>query len=202
MVKRIDDADQMDLFASASMYLSQTEVAELLKLPVRVIQHWESLGLVHREVSGKGRRGKYTKQDLIELNFIRSLVYEHGYVLGTLKEKLDKLEAPYCYDPDDTIWDNADKIWKSKSEIACSELNRIKYEFVPYMRQVLDKLPDSDDTELALNIIGMLRALVRGQRPRLLRRSGSASAKARPRRRSGKAKTVGKGGNIDLIDFG
>ncbi|MBQ7502197.1 MerR family transcriptional regulator [bacterium] len=202
MVKRIEDADQMDLFASASMYLSQAEVAEFLKLPVRVIQHWESLGLVHRELSGKGRRSKYTKQDLIELNFVKSLVYEHGYVLGTLKEKLAKLEAPYCYDPDDTIWDNAEKIWKSKSEIACSELNRIKYEFVPYMRQVLDKLPDSDDTELALNIIGMLRALVRGQRPRLVRRSAGAAGKARPRKRTGKTKKVRDSKNMDLIDFG
>ncbi|MGM9992320.1 MAG: MerR family transcriptional regulator [Candidatus Bruticola sp.] len=163
MINRISDRKKMELFATAPMYLSQGEAADFMHISVRNLQYWESLGLLHREISHNGRSCRYTRLDLIEINFIRSLIYEHGFTASSLKTKLARLKSPYYYDPDEIFWDNKNQCWCSRSDIACQELNKSKRDFISYVRQIIDNKSDSSDQEIAFEIIGILRSLIRGK---------------------------------------
>ncbi|HBM97358.1 TPA: hypothetical protein DD394_07730 [bacterium UBP9_UBA11836] len=169
MIKKISDVRQMEFLAKAPIYLSQGEAAEFMQVSVRNLQYWESVGLLHREGRHNGRGARYTRWDLIEINFIRSLICECGFTVNSLKAKLALLESPYYYDPDDIIWDNYARCWCSRSDIACQELNRIKHVFVSYVRQVFESIAKEDEREATQEIISILRSLVRGHCPKKLR---------------------------------
>lgn len=169
MTKRISDVKQMEFLLKAPIYLSQGEAAEFMQVSVRNLQYWESAGLLHRESRQSGRGARYTRWDLIEINFIRSLICECGFTVNSLKAKLALLESPYYYDPDDTIWDNYTHCWCSRSDIACQELHRVKHAFVPYVRRIFASMTEKGESETARETINILRSLVRGHRPKKLR---------------------------------
>ena len=158
---------QMEFLSRAPIYLSQGEAADFMQVSVRNLQYWESSGLLHREGRQNGRTSRYTRWDLVEINFIRCLICEHGFTVNSLKDKLTLLESPYYYDPDDIFWDNSERCWCCRSDIACRELNRVKCSFVSHVRQVFE---DSDQ-HIALETVNILRSLIRGQRPRKQRNS-------------------------------
>ncbi|MGM9998185.1 MAG: MerR family transcriptional regulator [Candidatus Bruticola sp.] len=164
MVNRISDGKQIKLLSAAPMYLSQGEAAAFMRVSVRNLQYWESLGLLHREIKQNKRSCRYTRLDLVEINFIRSLIYEHGFAASSLKEKLVQLKSPYYYDPDEIFWDNKNRCWCSRSDIACQELNKSKRIFASYVRQIVENKSDSSDFEIAFETISILRAIIRGQR--------------------------------------
>ena len=155
----------MEFLSKAPIYLSQGEAAEFMHVSVRNLQYWESVGLLHREGRNNGRGARYTRWDLIEINFIRSLICECGFTVNSLKDKLALLESPYYYDPDDIIWDNCAHCWCSHSDIACQELSRVKHAFMPYVCQIFESIAQKDEREVTREIINILRSLVRGHRP-------------------------------------
>lgn len=167
MIKRISDVKQMEFLTKAPIYLNQGEAADFMQVSVRNLQYWESSGLLHREGRQAGRTCRYTRWDLVEINFIRSLICEHGFTVNSLKEKLVLLESPYYYDPDDIFWNNVERCWCSRSDIACGELNRIKCVFIPYVRRVFE----SSEQNIALETVNILRSLIKGRRPKKQRRS-------------------------------
>lgn len=159
---------QMEFLHKTPIYLSQGEAAEFMQVSVRNLQYWESSGLLHRERRQNGHGTRYTRWDLIEINFIRSLIYEWGFTVNSLKAKLALLESPYYYDPNDIIWDNCTGCWCSRSDIACRELNRVKHDFVPYVRQIFENTAEEGEKSTAWGVISILRSLIKGQRPKKL----------------------------------
>ena len=96
MIKRVLPERQIDLFESPVLYISQGEAANYLGVTVRMIQYWEVQGLLHPECPQSGRQRRYTKNDLVELTFIKSMLVDHGYSVPSLKEKLQQLQALIC----------------------------------------------------------------------------------------------------------
>lgn len=163
VIKRISDIKQMEFLAKAPIYLNQGETAKFMQVSVRKLQYWESCGLLHREGVCQGGGRRYTRWDLVEINFIRALICECGFTINSLKAKLTLLESPYYYDPDKVIWDNCSHCWRSRSDIACQELKQIRCAFLPYVSQVLENMAPGGEREAAREIVDILRSLFRRQ---------------------------------------
>lgn len=126
MIRRIPQDHQLEFFQGTPLYLSQSDAARALGVTVRMIQYWESQGLVHPELPAEGRNRRYTPRDLVELRFIRSLVVDQGYQVPALAEKLRQLEAPYDYDPGEVFWDPREQAWKSRQQLAGEHLQKLR----------------------------------------------------------------------------
>lgn len=126
VLRRIPQDTQLEFFQKTLLYLSQNDAARALGVSVRVIQYWESQGLIHPELPAEGRNRRYTPRDLVELRFIHSLVVEQGFQVPALAAKLRHLEAPYDYDPLEVFWDPRDLCWKSRGQLAGEQLQRLR----------------------------------------------------------------------------
>ncbi|MHC9540727.1 MAG: MerR family transcriptional regulator [Vulcanimicrobiota bacterium] len=120
MSRKVITGSQLPLFPDDIFYVSQRDAAIHLNINTRIINYWETQELLHPELArpkgGKGR--KYTPNDMVELRFIKGMVIDQGYAIPSLKEKLEKLESPYYYNPEDLFWDLRDKQWKTREGIA------------------------------------------------------------------------------------
>jgi len=120
MPRKIISGSQLPLFPEDLFYVSQKDAAAHLDVSTRTISYWESMELLHPELmKSKGNKGRtYTPNDMIELRFIKGMVVDQGYAIPSLKEKLEKLESPYYYDPRDLFWDTRDGQWKTRDAMA------------------------------------------------------------------------------------
>ncbi len=120
MPRKVLTGSQLTLFPDDIFYVSQRDAAIHLNINTRIINYWETQELLHPELArpkgGKGR--KYTPNDMVELRFIKGMIVDQGYTIPSLKEKLEKLESPYYYNPEDMFWDLHDKQWKTREGIA------------------------------------------------------------------------------------
>ncbi len=113
------------------LYVSQADAAKLFGITTRMIQYWETQGLLNPELPIEGRSRKYTNFDLVEMRFIKTMVVDHGYTVPSLREKLSSLQAPYYYDPEDAFYDLRDNTWKSRSIFAAEKLALVRSELEP-----------------------------------------------------------------------
>jgi len=107
---------QLEFFPS--YYMSQQDAARSLSISVRLIQYWESQGLLHPELAQVGRNRRYSPRDVQELQFIKAHLVDFGYSLPVLKTMLAQLEPPYAYDPARLYWHPGRGCWTSDSQTA------------------------------------------------------------------------------------
>ncbi len=165
VVRRIPQDTQLDFFQKTLLYLSQSDAARALGVTVRMIQYWESQGLIHPELPLEGRSRRYTPRDLVELRFIRSLVVDQGFQVPALAEKLKSLEAPYDYDPLEVFWDPRDLAWKSRAQLAGEHLQKLRPLLDERAGAALRKLHPLDPSESARFLLDYMRDLLL-ERPR------------------------------------
>lgn len=164
MIKRVLPESQTDLFDKPVLYLSQADVADFLGVTVRMIQYWEMQGLLHPEQPQNGRQRRYTKNDLVELSFIKSMLVEHGYTVPSLKEKLAFLQAPYYYNASEIYWDIAQKCWLSGADIACKELSEKKELLSSVLANTIaESVPDELVGKLALGLLRTVENCLKGK---------------------------------------
>ena len=182
MIKRVLPEQQIDLFQKPVLYLSQADVAEYLGVTVRMIQYWEANDLLHPERPQSGRQRRYTKNDLVEMLFIKAMIVDQGYTIPALKEKLTALQTPYYYDAAAMHWDITAKAWKSNVDLAVEEINNKKSLLIEVLANaVLDAGSEIDERKLAL---AMLRAVDSGLKGRICKAKRSSNLKSkRPRRK-------------------
>jgi len=172
MPKRIRQEQQLEFFSQFPLYLSQSDAAKALGVTVRVVQYWETQGLIHPELPLEGRTRRYTSRDLVELKFIKSLVVDQGYQVPSLVAKLAFLDAPYDYDPLDIFWDPRAQSWKSRSELAGEHLQNLRETLEGEAAAALRQLTPLKAEEAAPFLLDFLR-------DRLLGKGNSRSRKAR-----------------------
>lgn len=160
MLRRIPQDTQLEFFQKALLYLSQNDAAKALGVSVRVIQYWESQGLIHPELPAEGRNRRYTPRDLVELRFIHSLVVEQGYQVPALAQKLRHLEAPYDYDPLEVFWDPRDQRWKSRSQLAGEQLQRLRPQLDESAAAALRQLTSLEPKAAASALLDFVRDLL------------------------------------------
>lgn len=165
MLRRIPQDTQLEFFQKALLYLSQSDAAKALGVTVRMIQYWESQGLIHPELPLEGRSRRYTPRDLVELRFIRSLVVDQGFQVPALAEKLKSLEAPYDYDPLEVFWDPRDQQWKSRAQLAGEHLQNLRPQLDERAGAAIRKLHPLDPAEAARFFLDYMRDLLL-ERPR------------------------------------
>lgn len=156
------------------LYVSQADAAEALGLKVRQIQYWEAQGLLHPELPAEGRNRKYTRRDLVELRFIKTLVEDCGYSVPSLKEKLNLLQAPYDYDPLEIFWDQRDGRWKSRGMLAVELFNSLRVRLEPLAAEALERLLPGDLKRAITALLDLVREGLEGRletRPRRRRRA-------------------------------
>lgn len=163
MVRRIPQDTQLEFFHGTPLYLSQADTSVALGVSSRVIQYWESQGLIHPELPNQGRNRRYTPRDLVELRFIKSLVVDQGYQVPSLVEKLKLLEAPYDYDPYDVFWDPRDQCWKSRSQLAGEHLQQLRPELDARAARALERLDPLDPNTASKILLDFLRADLLGK---------------------------------------
>lgn len=173
--RRIPQVTQLDIFQRTALYLSQGDAARALGVTVRMIQYWETQGLIHPELPAEGRNRRYTPRDLVELNFIKSLVVDQGYSVPSLLQKLPLLEAPYDYDPLDVFWDPRERAWKSREEISGEHLQRLRPQLDEAAGDALAHLKSQEPGSTARFLLDFLRDfLLDRPRTRRRRRKGAA----------------------------
>ncbi len=170
MLRRIPQDRQLDLFPGAVLYLSQADAARALGITTRMIQYWDSQGLLNPELPLEGRSRRYTTYDLVELKFIKGMIVDQGFTVPALKEKLGQLQPPFYYDPEDAFWDIRDNRWKSRAELAVDRLNEVREEVAPIAAQALDRLLPGDTERAASSLLDLLREVFEGRVPKLKRR--------------------------------
>lgn len=180
MLKRLPQDRQLDLFDGAVLYLSQADAARALGITTRMIQYWESQGLLNPELPSEGRSRKYTTYDLVELRFVKGMVVDQGYSVPALKEKLEALQPPYYYDPQDAFWDLRDGRWKSRGELASERLGEVRQELLPLAVAALERLLPGELERAARSLLDLVRGGLEGRAPKV---SG------RKRRRGKRAET-------------
>ncbi|MDO5295971.1 MAG: MerR family transcriptional regulator [bacterium] len=184
MIKRALPEQQIDLFDKPVLYLSQADVAEYLGVTVRMIQYWESNDLLHPERPQVGRQRRYTKNDLVEMQFIKAMIVDQGYTIPALKDKLALLQPPYYYNAAEMHWDITEKTWKSNAELAIREISSKKKLLAEVLANAfLDAGTTIDEHKLALAV---LRAIDSGLKGRISKAKRSANT---PSRRSRRKKT-------------
>ena len=155
----------MEFFQKTLLYLSQSDAARALGVSVRMIQYWESQGLIHPELPLEGRSRRYTPRDLVELHFIRSLVVDQGFQVPALAKKLRGLEAPYDYDPLEVFWDPRDQHWKSRHQLAGEQLQQLRPQLDEMAGTALRKLHPLEPAEASRILLDFIRDLLL-ERPR------------------------------------
>ncbi len=170
VLKRITAERQFELFPGAMPYVSQADAARALgvdmkgkEITPRIIQYWESQGLLHPELPIEGRSRRYTQQDLVELNFIKVLVEDLGFTVPSLKAKLAKLEAPYYYDPHDCFWDLREETWKSRSGLAVERLGQVREQLENRTIQALERLLPGDLKRAVRAVLDLVRDALEGK---------------------------------------
>lgn len=163
MLRRIPQKRQLDLFEGAVLYVSQSDAARLFGITTRMIQYWENQGLLNPELPIEGRSRKYTNFDLVEMKFIKTLVVDQGYTVPSLKEKLEKLQAPYYYDPEDAFWDLRDQAWKSRSAFAAEQLAEVRKELEPMAARALESLLPGEPEDVVKSLFNMVREYLEGK---------------------------------------
>lgn len=163
MLRRIPQKKQLDLFEGAVLYVSQADAARVFGVTTRMIQYWEAQGLLNPELPAEGRSRRYTNFDLVELRFIKTLVVDQGYSVPALKEKLEKLQPPYYYDPEDAFWDLRDKSWKSRANFAVEQLAGVRQELEPAAGEALVQLLPGDPRVAARSLLDMVREFMEGK---------------------------------------
>lgn len=176
VIPRVRPDAQLELFDGMVLYLSQADAARALEVSTRVIQYWESQGLLHPEYPHEGRSRRYTRSDLVEMAFIKGMIEEQGFSVPSLREKLKGLPAPYYYDPSDLFWDLRSRSWKSRSMLAADQLSAVQLRLVPAMADYLDRMESSGADERALGLLGLIREGLSGRLP-------EAQRQGRPRKR-------------------
>lgn len=163
MLRRIPQKKQLDLFEGAVLYVSQADAARVFGVTTRMIQYWEAQGLLNPELPAEGRSRRYTNFDLVELRFIKTLVVDQGYSVPALKEKLERLQAPYYYDPEDAFWDLRDKRWKSRADFAMEQLAGVRSELEPAAGDALRQLLPADPHLAVRSLLDMVRDFMEGK---------------------------------------
>lgn len=128
-----------------------------------MIQYWETQGLLNPELPVEGRSRKYTNFDLVEMRFIKTLVVDQGYSVPSLKEKLETLQAPYYYDPEDAFWDLRDGAWKSRAAFAVEQFAEIREELEPTAAKALATLLPAEPDDVARNLLNLVREFLDGR---------------------------------------
>lgn len=160
----------MDLFDGAVLYLSQADAAKALGITTRMIQYWESQGLLNPELPAEGRSRKYTTYDLVELRFVKGMVVDQGYSVPALKEKLATLQAPYYYDPQEAFWDLRDGRWKARGELAAERLGEVRQELLPVAVEALERLLPGELERAARSLLDLVRGALEGRTTKTTRR--------------------------------
>ncbi len=163
MIRRIPQKRQLDLFEGAVLYVSQSDAARLFGITTRMIQYWETQGLLNPELPIEGRSRKYTNFDLVELRFIKTLVVDQGYTVPSLKEKLKSLQAPYYYNPEDAFWDLQDQTWKSRANFAVEQLAEIRSDLESNAAKALASLLPGEPEEVARSLLNLVREYLEGR---------------------------------------
>lgn len=163
MLRRIPQDIQLEFFQNTPLYLSQSDAAALLGVTKRMVQYWESQGLIHPELPLEGRSRRYTPRDLVELRFIKSLVVDQGFQVPQLQEKLKSLDAPYDYDPNEVFWDPRDRQWKSRSQLAGEQLQHLRPLLDERAAQALEKLDPLEAVTASRFLLDFLRDLLLGR---------------------------------------
>ena len=174
-IRRVSQETQLNLFEKAVLYVSQADAAQALGLKVRQIQYWEAQGLLHPELPAEGRNRKYTKRDLVELRFIKTLVEDCGYSVPSLRAKLNLLQAPYDYDPTEIFWDQRDGRWKSRSMLAVEVFNALREGLESAAAEALERLLPGDSRQAAAALLDLVREAMEGR----LKRSHRGRRRAR-----------------------
>lgn len=170
MLRRIPQDQQLEFFQQAPLYLSQADAAQLLGVTRRMVQYWESVGLLHPELPAQGRNRRYTPRDLVELRFIKSLVVDQGFQVTALVDKLRALEAPYDYDPTEVFWDPRDQSWKSRSQLAGEQLQTLRPQLDQRAADALQQLDPFEAETASRFLLDFLRDHLLGRSPRGRRR--------------------------------
>jgi DNA-binding transcriptional MerR regulator len=167
VIPRLLPDAQLPLFEGAVLYMSQADAAAALGITTRMIQYWESQGLLHPEQPQEGRSRRYTPRDLVELAFIKAMLVDQGYTVPALKEKLASLPAPYYYDPQDLFWDLRDRRWKTRSQIAVEHLTQAAPQLEPALAHVLQTLAErgQEPASMARAILALVREALAGKLP-------------------------------------
>ena len=171
MIRRIPQKRQLDLFEGAVLYVSQSDAARVFGITTRMIQYWETQGLLNPELPVEGRSRKYTNFDLVEMRFVKTLVVDQGYSVPSLKEKLEQLQAPYYYDPEDAFWDLKDGNWKSRASFAVEQLAEIRAELEPKAAKALASLLPAEPEEVAKSLLNLVRDSLEGKNSKKTRKS-------------------------------
>ncbi len=180
VVKRILPEHQIELFELPAMYLSQADVADYFGLTVRQIQYWEDQGLLHPERPQSGRQRRYTRNDLVEIQFIKVMLTQHGYTVPALKEKLASLQPPYYYDATAMHWDLEEGAWMSSTDFACAELNKHKKLLIEVLANaMLEADSGIDEKKLAQILLRTVESCLRGK----IAKAKRVRRKAAPRKR-------------------
>jgi len=145
------------------LYVSQSDAARLFGITTRMIQYWETQGLLNPELPIEGRSRKYTNFDLVELRFIKTLVVDQGYTVPSLKEKLKSLQAPYYYNPEDAFWDLQDQTWKSRANFAVEQLAEIRSDLESNAAKALASLLPGEPEEVARSLLNLVREYLEGR---------------------------------------
>ncbi len=163
MLKRKTLDEQLELFPSAVFYLSQADAAKALGITPRMIQYWESQGLLNPELEVAGRGRKYTPRDMVEMRFIKSLVVDQGYSVPALKKKLKSLESPYYYDPDDVFWDEKSQSWLTRGELASLCLQAHRDRLLPFFVELMERMMPCEFEVLAGALLDFTRDVLSGK---------------------------------------
>ena len=163
VIRRIPQKRQLDLFEGAVLYVSQADAARVFGITTRMIQYWETQGLLNPELPVEGRSRKYTNFDLVEMRFIKTLVVDQGYTVPALKEKLESLQAPYYYDPEDAFWDLRDKTWKSRAGFAAEQLALVRDDLQATVAKALSTLLPGEPEEVSRSLLNLVREYIDGR---------------------------------------
>jgi DNA-binding transcriptional MerR regulator len=182
VIPRVRPDAQLELFEGMVLYLSQADAAKALEVSTRMIQYWESQGLLHPEYPQEGRSRRYTRLDLVEMAFIKAMVEDQGFSVPSLREKLRNLPAPYYYDPVDLFWDLRSQSWKSRSMLAVEQLNAVQSRLAPAMADLLEQMEESGSDGKSAGLLGLIRDGLSGRlpEPRTQTRTRKRRVRSRP----------------------
>ena len=161
--RRVRQETQLELFEKALWYISQGDAAQALGVTTRMIQYWESQGLLHPELATQGRNRRYTKRDLVEMRFIKALLVDQGYTVPALQEKLAFLQAPYDYDPKEVFWDPSRQIWTTSQQGAADLLLSLRPGLDHHLQEALKGLRKMTPETATAALMDLLQEVLLGQ---------------------------------------
>jgi DNA-binding transcriptional MerR regulator len=181
VIPRVRPDAQLELFEGMVLYLSQADAAKVLEVSTRMIQYWESQGLLHPEYPQEGRSRRYTRLDLVEMAFIKAMVEDQGFSVPSLREKLRNLPAPYYYDPVDLFWDMRSQSWKSRSMLAVEHFNSVQSRLAPAMAELLEKMKELGPDGKSASLLSLIRDGLSGKLPEPRGKARTRKRRVRPR---------------------